>query len=112
MNKILMIAVTGLTVISLAACGAKDDIGAAAGSSKAKAKSTAAAGKKVVAGYSKADFMQACETSMTAAQCSCYVDFYKSIGIKVTDLGDQEKITAAMTSLKPEDAMKAAKCMQ
>lgn len=112
MKKILMMAVTGLAVVSLAACGAKDDVSAAAGTAKAKVESTAAAGKKAVAGYSKADFMKACETSMTAAQCNCYVDFYKSIGLKVKDLGDQEKVTAAMTSLKPADAMKAAKCMQ
>lgn len=112
MKKIITLAAMGLAVISLAACGGKDDAGAKTDKSKGKIEATVSGNKSTTKGYSKADFMKACEVSLTAAQCGCYVDFYKSIGISVSDLGNQEKITAAMTGLKPEQAMKVAKCVQ
>ena len=65
-----------------------------------------------VTGYSKADFMKSCELSMTDAQCGCFVDFYKSIGLKVTELGDQAKVQAAVKKMKPEQAMEMSKCMK
>lgn len=102
----------GLTAVSLVACGAKDDASKLTDKAKTKVKTTADAGKNAVKGYSKADFMKACETSMTTVQCDCYVDFYKSIGLEVKDLGDQAKVASAMQSLKPKDAMKVAKCVQ
>ena len=109
MNKFLKITAVSLAVIALSACGGGDKDGGESGkaSTKAPAATSSSAGK-----YSKADFMKACTTSMTEAQCNCYVDFYKSIGLQVTDLGDSDKVQAAMKGLKPEQAMKVAKCVQ
>lgn len=100
MKKFMVMTVMSVAALGLAACGGKDD-GA-----------KAAVDNNVVEGYTKADFMEACKAGMTETQCNCYVDFYGSIGLEVTDLGDQAKVQAAVTSLKPEQTMKMMECMQ
>lgn len=108
--------ITALAVVTLAMTGCKaktadSDTAAVETTETTKAVEKAAKTAKVT-GYSKADFMKACEISMTEAQCGCFVDFYKSIGLEVTELGDQAKIQAAVTKMKPEQAMEMQKCMQ
>jgi len=61
--------------------------------------------------YTKAQYMEACEVAMTTAQCECYVDFYKSIGLKVTELGDAKKVQEAVIKMDPSKAADMAKCM-
>ncbi len=108
MNKFLKITAVGIAVIALAACGGGDK-GDSGSSGKAAAETSSASS---TSGYSKADFMKACTTSMTETQCNCYVDFYQSIGLDISDLGDSDKVQAAMKDLKPKQAMKVAKCVQ
>ena len=107
MNKFLKITAISFAVIALAACGGGDKGDGASG--KAAAETSSASSNS---GYSKADFMKACTTSMTETQCDCYVDFYQSIGLNISDLGDSDKVQAAMKNLKPKQAMKVAKCVQ
>lgn len=117
MKKFTTLLVAGAMIVSLAACGGKSDAEKAVSKAEAKVETTmkkadAKAKEMGTVKYSKADFMKACEMGMTEAQCNCYVDFYASIGLKVEDLGDQAKVTKAVTGLKPEQAMEMAKCMQ
>lgn len=112
-NLLLM---TALAVGTLAMTGCKANSGDTDTAKVEKTVTTKAAERTAdapkVTAYSKKDFMKACEMSMTEAQCGCFVDFYKSIGLEVTELGDQAKIQAAVTNMKPEQAMEMQKCMQ
>ena len=110
MKKIITASLLTFTTLSLMACSGGDKT--VEETSKEATKAVASKVTNHAASYSKADFMKACETGMTAAQCDCFVDFYKSIGLEVSDLGDQAKVTAAVTGLKPEETMKMAQCMQ
>jgi hypothetical protein len=122
MTKYLTMTIAGLAILSLTACGGKKT-DAEKAMDKAEAKTeqtiettkdaaTEAANDMTNKAYTKADFMKACEVNLTSAQCDCYVDFYASIGLDVKDLGDQEKVTQAVQGLKPDEAMKMAKCVQ
>ena len=113
MNKLFKITAVSLAVIALAACGGGDKSGDDTSGGESGKTTVETSGATSSSGkYSKADFMKACTTSMTETQCNCYVDFYKSIGLKVTELGDAEKVQSAMKGLKPEQAMAVAKCVQ
>ncbi|MGB0908100.1 MAG: hypothetical protein ACPGVT_11450 [Maricaulaceae bacterium] len=106
MKKLILLTVMGVSAFSLAACGGEDK-------GDAKVDAPAKVEASVVGdSYTKADYMQACKTAMTETQCECYVDFYASIGLDITELGDTDKVTAAVTNLKPEQTMKMMECVQ
>ena len=111
MKNLMLMTALAVGTLAMTGCKAKTADTDSATTETTKAVEKAAKTTKVT-GYSKADFMKSCEISMTKAQCGCFVDFYKSIGLKVTELGDQAKVQAAVTKMKPEQAMEMQKCMQ
>lgn len=114
MKNLMLITALAVGTLAMTGCKAKTaDTDTATTEKTVTTKAVEKAAKTAkVTGYSKADFMKSCEVSMTEAQCGCFVDFYKSIGLKVTELGDQAKVQAAVTKMKPEQAMEMQKCMQ
>lgn len=114
MNKLLLATALAAGLLAMTGCKAKTadtDTAKVEQAVTTKVVEKAADAPKVT-GYSKADFMKSCELSMTEAQCGCFVDFYKSIGLEIKELGDQAKVQAAVTNMKPEKAMEMSKCMQ
>lgn len=108
MSKTLFITALGASVLLFAGCKKKPDVAVSGGETVAITPDNAG---ENVTGFTKAEYMKACQQAMTETQCNCFVDFYDSIGLKVTELGDSAKIQAKMASLSPEKAAEAAKCM-
>lgn len=113
MTKTLLITALGASVLLLAGCKKKPDVKVTKTETVtiAPADTAVADTTENVTGFTKAQYMTACQQAMTETQCECYVDFYKSIGLKVTDLGDSAKVTAAVTK-NADKAAEMAKCMQ
>jgi len=107
MSKTLIITALGASVLLLAGCKKKPVVEVT--DTEAVTITPANAGETVT-GFTKEQYMTACQQAMTEAQCECYIDFYKTIGLDVTELGDSAKVQAAVAK-NADKAAEMAKCM-
>jgi|GEM_PF-2473509 len=109
MSKKLILTALGASILLLAGCKAKPDAGTPASDSVTV--TTDVSGGDA-SGFTKAQYMDACQKSMTETQCNCFVDFYQGIGLKVTQLGDSAVVQAAMKNLTPAQMTEMSTCME
>lgn len=113
MKKLMLITAMSVSLLAIGGCkGKKAETPVTTEKAVERVVESTQVTPDVVKGYTKADYMKACQQAMTETQCECYVDFYKSLGVEVTDLGDAAKVQAAVTNMKPEKAMEMQKCMK